>query len=113
MGADQPNNIEEASSIVFDALSSHQKEHLRQLREEDLINEHFGYSSWVRNLLGHWIPPMPKGEVYNPAHPDDISGKITEMSWKKFYKAESLFSVGDNMSSAKNAYLFNLELKIK
>ena len=83
MKRDKPNNIEEAVAIVLAAMSAEQIKHLKQIREENLINEHFGYSSWVRNLLGHWIPPMPKGEVYNPAHPDDISGKITEMIWRR------------------------------
>ncbi|NQV36802.1 MAG: hypothetical protein HQ509_02215 [Candidatus Marinimicrobia bacterium] len=83
MGTDKPQNIEEAVSIVIDAMLSDQKEHLRQIREEDLINEHFGFSLWVRNLLGHWVPPTPEGEGYNPAHPDDISGEITEMIWRR------------------------------
>ncbi|MBC8192868.1 MAG: hypothetical protein H8E18_10845 [FCB group bacterium] len=83
MGLEKSQNIEEAVSVVFDAMSSDQKEHLRQVREEDLINEHFGFSLWVRNLLGHWVPPTPEGEGYNPAHPDGISGKITEMIWRR------------------------------
>jgi len=76
-----PKNIEEAVSIVIDAMSSDQKEHLRQTLEENLINEHFGFGMWVRNLLGHWVPPTD-GEAY-PAHPDDISGDITAIVWKK------------------------------
>jgi hypothetical protein len=83
MRSDKPQNIEEAVSIVIEAMSSDQKAHLRQIREENLINEHFGFSLWVRNLLGHWVPPTPEGEGYNPSHPDDISGIITEIIWKK------------------------------
>ena len=83
MRSDKPNNIEDAVSIVLSAISTEQIEHLKQVPEEDLINEHFGFSLWVRNLLGHWVPPTPEGEGYNPAHPDDISGEITEIIWKK------------------------------
>ena len=79
MKQDQPNNIDEAIAIVLAAMSAEQIAHLKQIREEGLINEHFGFSLWVRNLLGHWVPPTLEGEGYNPAHPDDISGKITEM----------------------------------
>ena len=83
MRSEKPKNIEEAVLIVLSKMSSDQKEHLRQIHEEDLINEHFGFSLWVRNLLGHWVPPTPEGEGYNPSHPDDISGIITEIIWKK------------------------------
>ena len=83
MKQDQPNNIDEAIAIVLAAMSAEQIAHLKQIREEGLINEHCGLSLWVRNLLGHWVPPTLEGEGYNPAHPDDISGKITEMIWKK------------------------------
>ncbi len=88
MGVDKPNNIEEAVSIVFDAMSSDQKEHLKQVPQEDLINVHFGFALWVRNLLGHWVPPMPEGEGYNPAHPDDICGNITEMIWRRLQNGD-------------------------
>jgi hypothetical protein len=81
MRSDKPNTIEEAVSIVLSAISAEQIEHLKQVPEEDLINEHFGFSLWVRNLLGHWIPPVGDGEY--PAHPDDISGEITEIIWTK------------------------------
>jgi hypothetical protein len=77
----QPKNIEEAVSIVLSEMSTEQKNHLKQVRQEDLINEHFGFSLWVRNLLGHWVPPTLDGEY--PAHPDDISGKITDIIWRK------------------------------
>ena len=80
-GIDKPKNIEQAVSIVMDAMSSAQKEELRQVREENLINLHFGFGMWVRNLLGHWVPPAD-GEKY-PAHPDDISGEITAIIWQR------------------------------
>jgi hypothetical protein len=81
MKQDQPNNIDEAIAIVLAAMSAEQIAHLKQIRKEGLINEHFGFSLWVRNLLGHWVPPTVDGEY--PAHPDDISGKITEMIWRR------------------------------
>jgi len=81
-----PKNIEEAVSIVMDAMSSNQKEELRQVSEENLINEHFGFGMWVRNLLGHWVPPT-EGVEY-PTHPDDISAEITAIIWKKLLVEE-------------------------
>jgi len=81
MGLEMPKNIEDAVSIVIDAMSSDQKEELRQVREENLLNLHFGFGMWVRNLLGHWVPQIVEGEY--PAHPDDISGNITEIIWRK------------------------------
>jgi hypothetical protein len=83
MRSDRPKNIEEAVSIVMDAMSSDQKKHLQQIRGENLIIEHFGFSLWVRNLLGHWVPPTPEGEGYNSAHPDDISSEITKIIWER------------------------------
>ena len=81
MRSDKPGNIEEAVLIVLSEMSSEQEKHLRQVPEEGLINEHFGFSLWVRNLLGHWVPPMD-GVEYT-SHPDDISGDITRIVWKK------------------------------
>jgi hypothetical protein len=77
-----PKNIDEAVLVVMDAMSADQMEHLRQLPEVNLANEHFGLGLWIRNLLGHWIPPI-EGEEYPDAHPDDVSSKITELVWQK------------------------------
>jgi len=81
MRIDKPNTIEEAVSIVMDAMSSDQKEHLAHVSEESLINEHFGFGMWVRNLLGHWVPPADEGQY--PGHPDDVSSQITAIIWRK------------------------------
>jgi len=86
MRSEMPKNIEQAVSIVMDAMSVDQKEHLAHVSEESLINEHFGFGTWVRNLLGHWVPPTD-GEKYL-AHPDDISGEITAIIWKKLKDGE-------------------------
>ena len=81
-----PKNIEDAVAMVMDAMSSDQKEHLAHVSEESLINEHFGFGMWVRNLLGHWVPPTEKDEY--SAHPDDISGDITEMIWRRLQNGD-------------------------
>ena len=86
MSSDKPNNIEEAVLIVVSEMSSEQEKHLKQVRKEDLINEHFGLGMWVRNLLGHWVPPAYR-EKY-PVHPDDVSNKITELIWDKLQQGE-------------------------
>jgi hypothetical protein len=65
------------------AMSINQKEHLRQIHEENLIDEHYGFGLWVRNLLGHWVPPM-NGDEY-ASHPDNISGVITKLVWRKLH----------------------------
>jgi hypothetical protein len=81
MKRDKPSNIEEAVAIVLSEMSPEQEDHLRKLRQEDLIDEHFGFALWVRNLLGDWVPPKVGGEYL--AHPDEISGEITEIIWTK------------------------------
>lgn len=81
MKEDQPKNIEEAVSIVLSEMSHEQAEHLKQVLKDNLINEHFRFSLWVRNLLKHWVPPTSEGEYH--VHPDDVSGKITEIIWTK------------------------------
>jgi hypothetical protein len=81
MKRDHPSNIEQAVATVLSEMSSEQEDHLKQVNKDDLINEHFGFSLWVRNLLGHWVPPTIEGEY--PAHSDDISGMITEIIWEK------------------------------
>ena len=83
MRSDKPKNIEEAVLIVLSEMSSEQEKHLKQVPEEDLINEHYGFSLWVRNLLGHWVPPT-EGDEY-ASHPDDISGVITKLVWRKLH----------------------------
>ena len=80
MGSGTPKNIDDAVSVVMDAMSSDQKEHLRQIPEENLIDEHFGFGMWIRNLLGHWVLAV-EGEYL--AHPDDISSEITEIIWQR------------------------------
>ena len=81
MSSDKPNNIEEAVLIVVSEMSSEQEKHLKQVRKEDLINEHFGFGIWVRNLLGHWVPPTREGEL--PSHPDNVSAEIIERIWER------------------------------
>jgi hypothetical protein len=81
-----PKNIEEAVAIVLSEMSPEQANHLRQIPKDDLIDEHFGFSLWVRNLLEHWAPPTSEREY--PTHPDDVSGEITEIIWTKLQKAE-------------------------
>ncbi|MBT7790705.1 MAG: hypothetical protein HN757_17735 [Calditrichaeota bacterium] len=81
MRSDKPKNIEEAVLIVLSEMSSEQEKHLKQVPEEDLINEHYGFSLWVRNLLGHWVPPTTEREY--SAHPDDLSNEITEIIWRR------------------------------
>ena len=76
-----PKDMAEAVEIVFSEMTGEQKNHLKKFRKDDLINEHFGFSLWVRNLLDHWVPPTTEREY--PAHPDDISGEITEIIWTK------------------------------
>jgi len=81
MRSEKPENIEEAVLIVLSEMSPEQEEHLKQVCKEDLINEHFGLGMWVRNLLGHWVPPTTEGDY--PAHPDDISAEIIERLWER------------------------------
>jgi len=83
MGIDKPKNIEEAVSIVMDSMSLDQKDELHQVSEDNLINLHFGFGMWVRNLLGHWVPPADEGQY--PGHPDDVSGIITKLIWRKLH----------------------------
>ncbi len=76
---------------VMEAMSPDQKEYLKQLRKEDLINEHFGFSLWVRNQLFN-MPFQPNEvDVYQPTHMDDISSKITEMLWEKLQLNSNIY----------------------
>jgi hypothetical protein len=68
---------------VMEVMSSDQKEHLMQLRKDDLINEHFGFSLWVRNQINNKPFQSNEAEVYQATHMDSISTKITEMIWQK------------------------------
>jgi len=86
MGIETPKNINDTVTIVLETMSSNQKNQLLHIREEDLINLHFDFGMWVRNLLGHWVPPIVEGEY--PAHPDNISSEITELIWKKLQKTK-------------------------
>jgi hypothetical protein len=81
MKRDSHSNVEEAVAIVLSEMSPEQENHLRTIHKDDLVDEHFGFALWVRNLLEHWAPQASE-EAY-PAHPDDISGEITEIIWTK------------------------------
>jgi hypothetical protein len=83
ISANDSINMDEVVNELLTEMSFEQIMHLKHLKQSDLINEHFGFSIWVRSQLNN-IPVQPgEAEVYQSTHIDEISSKLTEMLWKK------------------------------
>ena len=67
---------------LLSAMSPEQTTYLKQLKQIDLRDEHFGFSLWVRNKMSN-LPIQPIGvKAYHAVHIDAISSQMTEMLWQ-------------------------------
>ena len=70
--------------IVNNRLSEDDKMRFRDIPEEDIIMEHFGFGMWIRNSYGLWeVMTNPLVES-NPApdsekHPDNLSFEVMKL----------------------------------
>jgi len=78
-----PKTVPAAVEYVLARLSEEQKRTLRQMKEEDLIDTHFGLGLCIRNNLGLWRGNEELLRATGEGHPDDASLVIVHAVWKK------------------------------
>lgn len=80
-----PKTVAEACARLDTILSYEDKERIREMRYDDLIELHFGLGMYIRNNFGLWAgnPELCK-DLGLPvdAHPDNVSGVLLDRYWK-------------------------------
>lgn len=85
--------------MLVGALSAPDKQRIRAMRKDDLIQFHFGWGMSIRNAFGlwggnaalmrscaEWRYGVGKGPDATFMHPDDASGVIIEAVWQRLRK---------------------------
>lgn len=76
-----PDTVDEAVDRLMSILDDEQKATIAAMREENLINLHFGLGIAIRNAFGLHEPVSQLLASCGVAHPDDASGIIIENLW--------------------------------
>ena len=89
---DWPQTVGKAVDLLVGALSEQDKQRIRAMPKDDLIQFHFGWGMSIRNAFGLWggnaaLMRSCAGWRYGPdatfMHPDDASCVIIEAVWKR------------------------------
>jgi hypothetical protein len=76
-----PESLDEAIDRLMTILDDEQKAAIVEMREEDLIDLHFGLGMAIRNAFGLHEPGSQLLAACNVAQPDDASDTIIENLW--------------------------------
>jgi hypothetical protein len=76
--AKPPETVDEAVNRLMAILDGEQKVVIAAMREEDLIDLHFGLGMAIRNAFGLHEPGSKLLASCGVAHPDDASGAIIQ-----------------------------------
>jgi len=78
-----PEAVDEAVDKLLLILSDEQKNEIRALKEDDLIDLHFGLGMEIRNAFGlHDLDSKLLADC-GTKHPDDGAGVIVSELWRK------------------------------
>ena len=86
---DWPQTVGKAVDLLVGALSEQDKQRIRAMPKDDLIQFHFGWGMSIRNAFGLWggnaALMRSCAEVSGRAfmHPDDASMVIIEAVWQR------------------------------
>ena len=91
---DWPQTVDEAVDLLVGALSEQDKQRIREMPKDDLIQFHFGWGMGIRNAFGLWGGNAAlmrscaewrygAGPDATFMHPDDASCVIIEAVWKR------------------------------
>ena len=86
---DWPQTVDAAVDLLVGALSDQDKQRIRAMPKDDLIQFHFGWGMSIRNAFGLWggnsALMRSCAEVSGRAfmHPDDASMVIIEAVWQR------------------------------
>lgn len=82
--AEPPETVDEAVEWLMTILDAEQKATIAAMREEDLIDLHFGFGMAIRNAFGLHAPDSKLKVSFGPLiQADDISAKIIRELWLK------------------------------
>lgn len=92
--------VDEAVDVLVGALSEQDKQRIRAMRRDDLIQFHFGWGMSIRNAFGlwggnaalmracaEWRYGAGKGSDAAFIHLDDASSVIIEAVWQRLQRA--------------------------
>ncbi len=73
-----PKNLDECFVVLKKKFSQQQLDEFKAIKDEDLVQYHFGIGMWMRNSWGLWQgSDLAKDlERRGITHPDDMSGYI-------------------------------------
>jgi len=78
-----PDTVSEAVDKLLLILSDDQKDEIRALKEDDLIDLHFGLGLAIRNAFGlHDLDSKLLADC-GTKHPDDAAGVVVSKLWAK------------------------------
>ena len=85
--ANYPKTVAEAVDRLLSTLSEKEKEDIKNMSKNDLIDLHFGLGTYIRNAFGLWKENEELLKECCPTYhiyfPDDVSGVIIEALWEK------------------------------
>lgn len=81
--AKPPESLDEAIERLMSILDDEQKTAIAAMREEDLIDLHFGLGMAIMNAFGLHDPNSKLLASCNCIHPDDASRAIINKLWSR------------------------------
>lgn len=78
----QPSTVAQAVALLLTQLKPEDKEEVRKMKKDDLIQLHFGLGMYIRNNFGLWQGNQDLLNDCGNVHEDDASGVIIEALWR-------------------------------
>lgn len=82
-----PADLDDALRALDGLLAEEARAWFRQVREEDLVEEHLGLALTLRNRWGLWGRSRLAGWFHGIGidHPDDMSGIVVASYWRRVH----------------------------
>ena len=77
-----PETVDEAVERLMTVLDDEEKNEIRSMTEDDLIDLHFSLGMVIRNAFDLHVPWSKLLASCGVAHPDDASGIIINKLWR-------------------------------
>ncbi len=83
-----PTTIQDTVRDILSRMSAAEKAGFRRMKSEQIILQHHGWGTGIRNRYGLWRgnDKLMLSACGYPCHPDDASGKIMEAVWQELRK---------------------------
>lgn len=78
-----PETVDEAVERLMTVLEDEEKNEIRSMTEDDLIDLHFSLAMAIRNAFDLHVPWSKLLASCGVAHPDDASGIIINKLWTR------------------------------